>query len=136
MRAARPILTRDAGICTVDVLEHIPDPGGLFERGGGWLAPDACVLVRGLLDNDRLGRTKARVRHRLRLEKQLPGYPLDAGMFTTRSLTWLLEQSGCTKFSWIGLRHDFGNLVACRSGGPRPRSRTIERLAAGGPLGG
>jgi SAM-dependent methyltransferase len=101
----------------MDVLEHIPHPRELFGKASRWLAPGAYVLVRGPLHNDPMAQLKEGLRRLARIEKQLPGYPLDANAFTRRSLTRLLEGAEVGELSWIGEVRGFANLVGRRRAG-------------------
>jgi 2-polyprenyl-3-methyl-5-hydroxy-6-metoxy-1,4-benzoquinol methylase len=99
-------------IVLMDVIEHIPDPYAFFHKVCHWLTPGGCVLIRGPLHNDPIGRAKAEIRRALWIEKQLPGYPLDVNLFTKKSLTRLLEQLGFGDFVWINETRGFANVVA------------------------
>lgn len=99
----------------MDVLEHVPEPRKLFQKVDGWLARDACVLIRGPLHNDPVASAKGCVRRLLRLEKRLTGYPLDANDFSKRSLRRLLESFGFSEIRFLGESRGFANAVARRT---------------------
>lgn len=103
-------------IVLMDVLEHIPDPYGLFQTISYWLAADAYVLIRGPLHNDPIARAREWIRRVLWIEKELPGYPLDVNLFTKKSLTQLLGQFGYGDLMWINAARNFANVVARRVG--------------------
>lgn len=52
------------------------------------------------------------VRRTLRVEKKLPGYPLDANTFNRRSLERLLTECGFDSPRWINATKDFANVLA------------------------
>jgi len=63
-----------------------------------------------------VGHMKEALRRIVRLEKELEGYPLDANMFTLRSLSATLERAGFD-VDMVQATHDFANIVAVRRGG-------------------
>jgi SAM-dependent methyltransferase len=101
-------------VVLMDVLEHLPHPRALFGKLKSWMTPRGCVFVRGPLHNDPIAHVKERLRELVRIEKQLPGYPLDANAFTRKSLTRLLEDAELGEFAWIGEVRGFSNLVGRR----------------------
>ena len=104
----------------MDVLEHIPDPCGLFHKVSDWLVADASILMRGPFHNDPIAGAKEKIRRLLWIEKELPGYPLDVNGLTKKSLTRLLGQFGFGDFVWINAARNFANLVARRIGNVAP----------------
>jgi hypothetical protein len=57
---------------------------------------------------------KEEIRRALRLQKQLPGYPLDANMFNKQSLATLLVGHGFGEPVWLQETPSFANLLARR----------------------
>jgi SAM-dependent methyltransferase len=99
-------------VTLMDCLEHLPEPRGAMERVARWIRPSGWLLVRGPLANRPLAHLKERVRRLIRLQKRLPGYPLDANTFNKRSLTVLLRLTGFEPTAWIGEAPGFANLLA------------------------
>ncbi len=113
---AQPLELFDAtpfGVVTVmDCLEHLPQPRALMERVARWTVPGAVLLIRGPLANSPLDRVKESVRRVLGREKQLDGYPLDAGVYNKQSLTRLVSDYGFDVERWIDPTPGFANMVA------------------------
>ncbi len=101
-------------LVAMDVLEHVPQPGRLFKKLDRWLAPDATVVIRGPLHNDPVAHAKESLRRLLRIEKQLPDYPLDVNWFTKKSLRRLLSIIGVRAPRFIGESRGFANVVGVR----------------------
>ena len=98
----------------MDVLEHLPNPHELMARVSRWLSPNACLVVRGPIHNDRLAKVKEWTRRILWVDKRLEGYPLDANKFNPHSLGTLLKGVGFQKLAWHGLTTNFGTIIATR----------------------
>lgn len=101
-------------VCTMlDCLEHIPDPLDAVSKVGQWVRPGGKLLIRGPLSNSGLARAKEALRRLAGLNKQLPGYPLDANMFNMRSMEAMLSEAGFGDVRWWATK-DFANLVATK----------------------
>lgn len=107
-------------VTLLDCLEHVPEPLAAMRKVGQWVRPGGCVFVRGPLSNSLVSHLKEAARRLVWLQKQLPGYPLDANIFTKRSLGTLLALSGFGRPSWIREGAGFSNLLARREGAPLP----------------
>jgi hypothetical protein len=70
------------------------------------------LLIRGPLSNSPLARLKETIRRTIKRQKQLDGYPLDAGMYNPRSLTALVNDYGFEVQRWTDRTSDFANMVA------------------------
>lgn len=103
-------------ITLMDCLEHLPQPLDLFKKIQKWMRPTGIVFIRGPLSNSVLSRFTEGIRRVIRLEKRLPGYPLDANMFNKKSLTSLLTITGFQRPIWINEAKDFANVVARMKG--------------------
>lgn len=102
-------------VTVLDVLEHVPSPRAAMERIGAWAKDNACLLIRGPLQNSRVGAFKEGLRRLLGRTKQLDGYPLDANVWNKRSLAALMSPHGFAPSRWINETPAFANLVAVRS---------------------
>jgi 2-polyprenyl-3-methyl-5-hydroxy-6-metoxy-1,4-benzoquinol methylase len=96
----------------MDVLEHIPQPCLAMAKVGLWLRDNGYLFVRGPLANDVISKVKQWLRRVIGKEKQLPSYPLDVNIFSKKSLTCLLRNSGINVVSWINETKGFANLLA------------------------
>jgi len=105
-------------ITFLDCLEHVPNPRSVLEKASRWLKPGGFLLMRGPLSNSRLAFFKEAVRRLFRVSKRLPGYPLDANMFSKYSLTRLLGLTGFVVERWIGETSSFANLLGRRLPAP------------------
>lgn len=99
-------------ITFLDVLEHLPAPGAVLLKAARWLKPDGHLLVRGPMKNSRIVLAKEMLRRVLRIKKHLPGYPLDANQFNTRSMETLLTRTGFRIVDYVNRTSDFSNILA------------------------
>lgn len=104
-------------VVMLDVLEHIPQPRDVMTRIGAWSKDHSTLLIRGPLVSGgpfSAGRVKESVRRFVGIQKQLPGYPLDANMWNRRSLQQLIGQQGFVAQRWIDATASFANVLATR----------------------
>lgn len=95
-----------------DVLEHIPRPLVTLQKLHRWMNPGGVVFVRGPLNNSPVAGAKEWLRRMAGVEKELPGYPLDANTFNPKSLTAALQTAGFSGVRWITQTRGFGEVVA------------------------
>jgi hypothetical protein len=99
-------------VTLLDCLEHVPQPLDLLRKISGWMRPGGAVFIRGPLANSAIARLKESIRRVVRVDKRLPGYPLDANMFNKRSLTKVLELCGFQVPVWLGETPSFSNVLS------------------------
>ena len=102
-------------VVMMDILEHIPKPHSVIQRVNHWLTPHGFLLIRGPLVNNPIVTLKETLRRLTKIEKQLPGYPLDANMFNKKSLAHLVEQFDMKVCAWINETNSFANVLAQKS---------------------
>lgn len=102
-------------VVLMDVLEHIARPRDVMERVNAWTAPGSTLLIRGPMNNDPYARMREAVRRILRIDKQLPGYPLDANVFSTRSLETLVSAYGFRVTAWPKMNRGFSNMLSVKA---------------------
>jgi SAM-dependent methyltransferase len=105
-------------ITLLDCLEHIPQPLVAIQKLRARLVPGGHLFIRGPLANTPLSRIKESLRRLVRIEKKLPGYPLDANVFNKRSMTTLCQNNGFAELAWKGEGPGFANLLATAVSAP------------------